>query len=155
VLRPPLTILAALVSLTLIGCGSTADHRLVVVERESREPVRGAYVRAIAMDAGLAQLPLTPAVLAEVAAIEAPSAGFTDARGRVTVAAVEDRPVLIEVEPPPTAGAPNAAAWPRMRWLVADDPFTPPEPAPVQAGDASDRDPAAWPYALERQRAAR
>ena len=116
-----------MMALVFAGCSGGATQRVsfrvVDVRDGDAQPLAGAMVRVIPMEAGLAPLPVTAATLAESAYGAARTVAFSDRDGIVRLDVLGDRAAWIEVERPAVGpGAEGddeqAQEW-RWRWEPA------------------------------------
>lgn len=145
--RLPLIAVAACVLAT--GCSSVRDFDLRVVRADSREPVSGVRVRAIALNAGMVPLPLNSVTLDEALSLNAvKEASSTSDAGIASLRLRTRVPYLLELSPPPTLALESdntdwAAPPMRFRFDTRTREITPIPPTVNTRW---------WPYSLERAR---
>lgn len=91
-------LLPCLIVAVLAGCGGPTRHVTFKVDAAG-EPLRGAQVRVIALDAGTVPLPATSENLEEYMTAVA-ALGVTDATGRVKLTLHKNSPHMVEVIAP-------------------------------------------------------
>ncbi|MCA9294453.1 MAG: hypothetical protein KDA20_11635 [Phycisphaerales bacterium] len=115
----------ALLLLTMVfaGCGGatrSVSFRVMDLRDGDAQPLVGAKVRVVAMDAGMAPLPVTKRTLNESKYAKARTVAFSDRDGIVRLDVLGDRGAWIEVERAPVGDGAERAdevgqVW-RWRW---------------------------------------
>lgn len=94
------------------GCRSAETVSVRLLESDRGEPIAGARVRAVSLDAGELPLPISRATLDELLIDASPRSAFTDAAGEVELKVLPGRPLLVLASPPPFGGyAASEAGW--------------------------------------------